>query len=311
MGLQFFFSFKYFCWISSQHEKNVTHDRARKLATRAANGNLQETNNRDEYGKTWRKLIMGFFTDLLVVWALGGLFWGILKIFSYAYITIWRLFGSVFTVWEKAHKGVHRLLIFILRLPLGNNKFRGNLTDRVKPGAALGESPVRAFLFIFAPWIGGAALVYKIKMVQWEGGENLTQFWSIGQIFLIVVLLIAIFPTKAEQQFFIAALSTNILRTLRDILILGAVIVIYVWEIDQISTWDWFGTYFFEFSMLVGGYFAVDGGLWMVGKGLRWGIERVTRIHASPASYELSKPPKAWLRAEQKAMFPRTRYTKN
>ena len=167
---------------------------------------------------------MGFFVDLGTCWALGALFWVTLQIFSNAYVTIYRFFGKIFEVRYKMHYGVHRIFFSLFRISTRSKGSEIGLLKTLDSESVISSSPVRTFLVICAPWLCGTGLIFAIRMYLGNG----TQERLYIQIALIVVLLIAIFPSKDEQLFVLQAIFHDIWHTPWDVVILLSIWVIFV-----------------------------------------------------------------------------------
>lgn len=244
---------------------------------------------------------MGFFTDVGICWAVGSIFWLLLRIFAYAYITLWRFFGTVFTIRGTLHYHISKLLFSIFRVPHKSQNDRVESKVSVKRVSIVTQSPVRAFLFTFAPLLIGTMLVYVIRV--YLGNE--TQERLIVQIVVICILLIIIVPSITEMKFVVRSFFHHPLRTIREGLITFLVIVMYVWEIDWISQLPIYGTYLFEFGLLVSGFFLVEliiGTVKYLGK---WLYHRISDSHqVRPKPFHT---PKAVIKAREETMYPHRR----
>ena len=241
---------------------------------------------------------MGFFTDIGMCWALGSVFWILLKIFAYAYITLWRFFRYVFNLRGAIHYWLAKSLFAIFRIPHVYSRDDIESKISVKSVSIITQSPVRAFLFTFAPLLTGTMLVYVIRMYLGDG----TTERLILLITLIILLLIVIVPSTTEMKFFTRTVFKYPLQTVKDLLILGVVITVYVWEFEWISLLPIFGTYLFEFGLLIVGFFAVEVLLWISKNLFCWitaGITHTRQVHPKPLN-----PPKSVLKARKKLMYP-------
>ncbi len=241
---------------------------------------------------------MGFFTDVSMCWALGSIFWILLRIFAYAYITLWRFFGMVFTIRGKFHHNISKLLFTIFRVPHISQDDRIESKISVIRVSIITQSPVRAFLFTFAPLLAGNMIVFAIRMYL----GNDTQERLILQIVFICLLLIVIVPSPTELKFVVRSLFHHPLRTVREGFILGLVIAVYVWEIEWFSHLPVYGTYLFEFGLLVTGFFLVELIIWCAKHLIEWIISHIQTTHQFN-----SKPlriPRAVIEARKKVMFP-------
>jgi uncharacterized protein YacL len=141
-------------------------------------------------------------------------------------------------------------------------------------------------------------VVFAIRMYL---GNN-TQERLILQIIFICLLLIVIVPSPTELKFVVRSLFHNPLRTVREGFILGLVIAVYVWEIEWFSQLPIYGTYLFEFGLLITGFFLVELIIWCAKHLVELIVGHIQTTHQFQ-----SKPlliPRAVIKARRKVMFP-------
>ncbi len=224
-----------------------------------------------------------------------------LRIFAYAYITLWRFFGTIFTIRGKFHYNISKLLFIIFRVPHQSQNDKVESKVYVQRMSIVTQSPVRAFLFTFTPLLAGTMLVYVIRTYFGNG----TQERLIMQIVVISLLLIVIVPSPTELKFVSRTFFHHPLRTVREVLILGGIIAVYVWEIEWISQLPIFGNYIFEFGFLVTGFFLVEMIIWIIKHLGHWLYSRISDSHQ--VRPKPLRAPKAVIKARENTMYPKRR----